>query len=103
MGTWYGLWNGGSGYSPPASTDLERFRSLSDAADALRERYNGGSWRQRFNFVFRDPECVLTPGVDHESYIDLYRWPTDADLSLIDLSVIDRRVVFGPRGGVRFE
>ncbi|MDA2807171.1 hypothetical protein [Nocardiopsis suaedae] len=77
---------------------MERFPSLQAAKEALWSRtYEGYAWRQHFDFVFREPERVLTPAVTEESYIDLYRSP-DADLSLIE-----RRICFGPRGGTRVE
>ncbi|PSK89944.1 hypothetical protein CLV63_12448 [Murinocardiopsis flavida] len=95
--SWFGLWHGGSGYSYSDASHMERFRSLADVADALKSRFHGANWRQEFDYVARDPERVFTPGVDETSYIDLYR-SADADLSCIE-----RRAYFGPRGGVRFE
>ncbi|GAA1122411.1 hypothetical protein GCM10009605_62660 [Nocardiopsis composta] len=95
---WYGLWYGGPGYSPSSQEDMEEFSSLQAAKEALRSRMRDGySWRQEFRFVFRDPEKLLTPAVSEESYIDLYSVP-DADLSCIE-----RRILFGPRGGVLIE
>ncbi|WP_152529439.1 hypothetical protein [Nocardiopsis chromatogenes] len=77
---------------------MERFPSLQAAKDALWSRtYMGYSQRQHFDYVFRRPERVLTPAVTEGSYIDLYRSP-DADLSLIE-----RRILFGLRGGIRIE
>lgn len=95
---WYGIWHGGASYAPSGLEHLECFGSLEDVADALRSRYiSGGSFLQYFCYVSREPEYVRTPAVTEESYIDLYR-SVDPDLSCIE-----RRAFFGPRGGVRFE
>ena len=99
MAAWYGLWYGGNGYalSDPES-DMERFGSLRDAEDALHDRYHDGySSRQRFEYVNRESEHVLTPAVGDDSCIHLFAAP-DSDPSLPD-----RHVYFGPRGGVRVE
>lgn len=99
MAAWYGLWYGGNGYalSDPES-DMERFESLQEAKDALHDRYHDGYFsRQRFDYVNREPESVLTPAVGDDSCMHLFASP-DSDPSLPD-----RRVYFGPRGGIRTE
>ncbi|GAA3745223.1 hypothetical protein HDA32_005138 [Spinactinospora alkalitolerans] len=94
---WYGIWHGWP-FSLSGTDDLERFGSLADVAEVLKSRCESGAvWLQHFDYVSREPESVYTPAVTEESYIDLYR-SADADLSCIE-----RRAVFGPRGGVRFE
>lgn len=95
---WYGLWYGGPSFALSEREDMEEFSSLQAAKDALWARVNDGwSWPQEFRYVYREPETARVPGVTEESYIDLYSAP-DADLSCIE-----RRVFFGPRGGVRIE
>lgn len=100
MSTWYGLWHGGSGYAPSDPTlDIERFDSLQHAQDALYDRCrSGGSYPEHFAFINREPETVLTPGVaEEQTEILLFGFPDCAE------AYPDRRVFFGPRGGVRSE
>lgn len=95
---WYGLWYGGYRYavSDPVE-DIEKFPNLNAARDALRDRFrDGASWRQEFDFVNRAPESVFTPAVSENSEILLFATP-DGD------AYPDRRVFFGPRGGVHIE
>ncbi|GAB3726758.1 hypothetical protein GCM10027590_32310 [Nocardiopsis nanhaiensis] len=99
MSTWYGLWHSGNGYGlTDPESDMEQFSSLQAAKDALAARYHlGYSFRQRFQFVNREPESVLTPVVGSDSCLHLFASP-DSDPALPD-----RHVYFGPRGGVRVE
>lgn len=99
MAAWYGLWYGGIGYVPSdPGSDMERFGTLQDAKDALHDRcHDGYSSRQRFDYVNRESEHVLTPAVGDDSCIHLFAAP-DSDPSLPD-----RHVYFGPRGGIRVE
>lgn len=94
---WYGLWWGGTSYSAPEERDLEAFASLAEATEALRDRrYCGGSLRQEFRFLHREPQRVFTPVVSDETEILLYP-------SSDDLSYPAKRVYIGPRGGARIE
>lgn len=98
MSAWYGVWYGGSGYTiSEIEIDVERFRSLEDAKGALYDRYWDGSSRNRFEYVNREPENVMTPAVGDDSCIYLYA-TSDTDPALPD-----RCVYFGPRGGVRVQ
>jgi hypothetical protein len=95
---WYGVWHGGNGYAlSELGNELERFGSIESAKEALSDRYHSGySWRQKFDYVNRDPESVLTPAVGEDSCIHLFASPDCLDYP-------DRCVRFGPRGGVRVE
>jgi len=94
---WYGLWHGGSGYSPPGDEDLEELTSLGHAKAELRSRWQRGDReRQDFRYACRDPDRVLTPCVGADCEILLYAAPDD-------LSYPARRIYLGPRGGVRAE
>jgi hypothetical protein len=96
MSVWYGIWYGGPGYASfDPETELESFGSIQEACDALYDRCHAGSTPNRFNYVNSDPESVLTPAVSEESCIHLFATP--------HVDYPDRRVFFGPRGGVRVE
>lgn len=98
MSVWFGVWYGGNGFSlSDIEADMERFGSLEDAKGALYDRCWEGSSRNRFEYVNREPENVMTPAVGEDTCIHLYAVP-DGDPALPD-----RRVYFGPRGGVRVE
>lgn len=103
-----GVWFGGSGYATSDENDVEEFTSLTDAKGALAcRRRCGDTMRQRFAFIARDPEEVFTPGVDETSEIWIYfGTPLDV-LTYIkvagELPYPDRRLFFGPRGGIRIE
>ncbi|WP_084965912.1 hypothetical protein [Thermoactinospora rubra] len=97
MARWFGLWWGGSGYSRPESNDLEEFASLVEARRKLVERYLHGYWQTtEFRFVHREPTRVLTPCVDTQCEILLFRSSNAEVLPELRLSI-------GPRGGVRLE
>lgn len=103
-----GMWHGGLNYSAPYAEDAERFDSIESAKEAMRSRSNnGGYWTQDFRYIFKDEEKTLTPNA-HDSYsgfMDLYFFPNDQDLDsvreLIETGPADRRLQFGPRGGIR--
>lgn len=98
MSTWYGVWHGGNGYGlSDIETDMEQFGSLVDARGALYDRCWEGSSCNRFEYVNREPENVMTPAVGDDTCIHLYATP-DTDPALPD-----RCVHFGPRGGVRIQ
>ncbi|NRQ38792.1 hypothetical protein HII36_44265 [Nonomuraea sp. NN258] len=93
----YGLWFGGSGYSPSDDADLEEFTSIRHARSALIERYRYRYWqRSRFAYVHRDAAELLTPCVGEDCSILLYSSPGSLDCP-------ERRLSLGPRGGVRSE
>jgi hypothetical protein len=81
----WGLWFGGSGYSPPGLDDLEEFESMRAAASVFEGRlYNR--------------ETPATPCVDEETsemWIFLSK-PEEGD----DIYP-DRTIDAGPRGGIR--
>jgi hypothetical protein len=97
MSAWYGIWHGGAGYSlTDPESDMEKFGSIQEAKDALSERFHSGyALRQTFDYVNRETESVFTPAVSEESCIHLFTTP--------GVDYPDRRVFFGPRGGVRVE
>lgn len=98
MSAWYGVWYGGNGFSlSDIESDMERFGSLEDAKDALYDRCWEGSSRNRFEYINREPENVMTPGVGADTCIYLYA-TSDTDPALPD-----RSVHFGSRGGVRIQ
>jgi hypothetical protein len=70
----FGIWHGGINYAPaPDVSHLERFGSVSDALGALQDRARmGHHFPQRFNYVYREPQNVLTPNADTGAYIDVY-------------------------------
>jgi len=103
MATIYGIWNGGSGYSPSdLTTDLERFGSVTAARHALRSRRDHGYlWRQDFDFVNREAEAVHTPCVEDDSTIWLFLGGDEDDGIVYVPEYPDLIVEFGPRDGVR--
>lgn len=72
--TIYALWNGGHGNYGDADLmdDVERFETVQDAENALRDRYENDLRHHRFDFVNRLPESVMTPTVGTNCYMDVY-------------------------------
>lgn len=72
--TVYALWNGGPSYaSAYMEEDVEKFESLADAVAAAQSRKDSGHWiPQDFNFVSREPQSSLTPGVSETSSMDIF-------------------------------
>lgn len=104
-GRYIGMWHGGHSYSSGDWTDAEWFTSLSDAADAMRDRER--NFRPTFRHVMRANSTDDTPCA-HSEYsgsIALYRiihamTPEDVQC-MIGEGYPDRLVEFGPRGGIR--
>ncbi len=92
------VWHGGSSYSSyDYQENLEWFDNLEAAKDAMRSRYDGSDW---FRYVNEERSgWFQTPGVDRESYMDLYTYQYDG-AELMDGGEPYARLVFGPRGGV---
>lgn len=97
----YATWYGGASYAQSeVPADVESFRSLSHAQDALLERRKYGyGLRQHFEFVNRPAESDLCPCVDESSEL----WVYFADPSESHDPYPDRIIKFGPRGGIRVE
>lgn len=70
----YGVWWGGSSYSPgEVVRDLEVFLDADEAKEALVSRYGQGSYiPQDFHYVNQKSECTKTPGVDEDSEMHLF-------------------------------
>lgn len=96
---WFGRWYGGSSYSVGELSDsLETFASIESAKEALYDRCYSGRYPNTFDYV-RGTKHSETPAVDESSEIQLYAydpWETTDPYP-------DKRVFFGPRGGVRVE
>lgn len=100
MAKWFGLWHGGANYSAPDMSHLETFDSIEEAKHALWEREATGYFsRVPFKYAGGETVEVHTPNVDKDSEIHLYA----GDPRLSRDSYPDRRVYFGPRGGIKTE
>lgn len=73
--TVYGLWHGGTGYSPgDLAEDLETFTSVDDAKEAMRSRILRGYWQpQTFTYAKGGTVDTLTPLVRGSS-MWIYRY-----------------------------
>lgn len=106
---WFGMFHA-SGYSAPSVFEHgECFRTLTDAADALSDRYrNGDRWQCHVPLVFGEPYSAYFPCVGDDAELWLYRIPRgmsahDAAEQIERDGYPDRIVKFGPRQGIRIE
>jgi hypothetical protein len=100
--TVFGLWHGGIGYShSEIETDLERFGSIAEAEEAMRDREtnNSGAYTKDFKYVYRAPESVLLPAVEGSS-MDLFVGGEWGDPIPEGGAYPDYRLTIGPRGGI---
>jgi len=102
----YGVWHGGNGYGggDDFMDNVERWEDLASAKESLRYREGG---RDSFDYVTESGRLNKdrsgwfdTPVVGRDSYIDIYR----VSYSGLEWRIGNepyKRLLFGPRGGVR--
>jgi hypothetical protein len=94
----WALWWGGPGYSVPDVTlDMERFDSIGAARAEFWQRYLGACTQRDANgrMVWHGD----SPNVTAEATMDLFYYDPRAQADPYP----DRRISFGPRGGIRTE